>query len=55
MEKGILRFGNKRFVAVKLDGTEVKEYNYHYEDVQAMYLRARHQHVDIRFVIFDLI
>ena len=49
VEPALLRFGNKRFLCVNSDGAEVKQYCYSYVQVASIIMRARHQHVDIRF------
>ena len=49
VEPALLRFGDKRFVCVNADGVEVKQYCYGYVQVASIIMRARHQHVDIRF------
>jgi len=50
VEKCTLRFGEVRFFCVKEDLSEVKGYTYDYPKVMAVVVRARHQHLDIRFV-----
>jgi len=49
LEPALLRFGNKRFVCVNAERVEVKQYCYSYVQVASIIMRARHQHVDIRF------
>lgn len=50
MEPGLLRFGDKRFHCVDGERKEIKKYNYSYTEVYQIVIRARHQHVDMKYV-----
>lgn len=49
LEPSLLRFGNKKFFCVNTDSLVMKQYTYGYVQVSSIIMRARHQHVDIRF------
>jgi len=49
LEAALLRFGDHRFHCVDTSHTKVKNYDYSYDQVSCIIMRARHQHVDIRF------
>jgi len=49
LEPALLRFGDKNFHCVNTEGQKVKTYVYGYVQVATIIVRARHQHVDIRF------
>lgn len=49
LEPSLLRFGDKKFICVNTSGTKMKQYVYSYVQVSSIIMRARHQHIDIRF------
>eukprot|EP00339_Tiarina_fusa_P029983 CAMPEP_0117028154 /NCGR_PEP_ID=MMETSP0472-20121206/20495_1 /TAXON_ID=693140 ORGANISM="Tiarina fusus, Strain LIS" /NCGR_SAMPLE_ID=MMETSP0472 /ASSEMBLY_ACC=CAM_ASM_000603 /LENGTH=360 /DNA_ID=CAMNT_0004735561 /DNA_START=493 /DNA_END=1575 /DNA_ORIENTATION=+ len=49
LEPGLFRFGEKRFRCVNSERQEIKKYSYIYGQVYQIIVRARHQHLDIKF------
>lgn len=45
----LMRFGDRRIICVDETLKEMKDYEYTYDQIGAIVLRARHQHADIKF------